>query len=649
MSNSSKAVETYSVGPALRQPLGALSSSAAASRTLLSPVCPSPAAPMCEPDLAQRSQALVARCAGQQPAHTCKVTVRVAFFFDGTGNNLNADEGADKHSNVARLYKAHEPDTPESGIYRYYIPGLGTYFKEIGDIGDDDGMAFGKYGDARLDQAMRWLDATLAKHPVDKIEAVKLSVFGFSRGATLARAFARRVASRCSDGSGSATAMLRSINRPCEISFLGLFDTVASVGLPASTGLGSLATAKKWVALDAAMARRRTWLNTLAFGDKPGADPTPGVFDGHWSWASNLRIPALVKRTVHLMAMTEFRNSFPLDTVWDGANLPEGAQEIVYPGAHSNVGGGYRPGEGGKSVLKVLLLSKIPLRKMYEEAVAHGVPLKALKDPSIAADFEFDGALSERFNKVISAGGFTQGRLGDALLAHSELYYRWRFRKIRLRLREQEYADIRKQSETFRKEGEGDPAAGQQGLKARVAALERDPARLRAEKDMNDRKREWLTACQAAPGFPHDSEERAYQAAKARFDAANDPYLRERAKLRALPDYSGELIGNLDAYDRNLLKDVDYIKARQAGGAKALRPHYQRMLKAYDDEFIHGKGLSDALVIEFFDNFVHDSLAGFAKDETLPSDPRCCYIGGDKELKFASNEPVSGLGATALA
>jgi len=47
------------------------------------------------------------------------------------------------------------------------------------------------------------------------------------------------------------------------------------------------------------------------------------------------------------------------------------------------------------------------------------------------------------------------------------------------------------------------------------------------------------------------------------------------------------------------------------------------------------------LVIEFFDNFVHDSLAGFAKDETLPSDPRCCYIGGDKEMKFADNSRVS--------
>jgi len=28
------------------------------------------------------------------------------------------------------------------------------------------------------------------------------------------------------------------------------------------------------------------------------------------------------------------------------------------------------------------------------------------------------------------------------------------------------------------------------------------------------------------------------------------------------------------------------------------------------------------------------------KDVTLPSDPRCCYIGGDKELKYADNSRV---------
>lgn len=120
----------------------------------------------------------------------------------------------------------------------------------------------------------------------------------------------------------------------------------------------------------------------------------------------------------------------------------------------------------------------------------------------------------------------------------------------------------------------------------------------------------------------------------------NDPYLRERAKLRTLPSHDGELIGNLDAYDRQLMKDVAFLKQQASRTSKPLRPHYAALLEAHDEEFLQGKGLTDANVIFFFDTFVHDSLAGFAKDVTLPSDPRCCYIGGDDELKYANNQPV---------
>ncbi len=78
--------------------------------------------------------------------------VRVAFFFDGTGNNLEADVGNDEHSNVARLFRAHPEKNPSLGIFRYYIPGIGTRFKEIGDTGGETlGLAFGGKGQARLD------------------------------------------------------------------------------------------------------------------------------------------------------------------------------------------------------------------------------------------------------------------------------------------------------------------------------------------------------------------------------------------------------------------------------------------------------------------------------------------------------------------
>ena len=178
------------------------------------------------------------------------------------------------------------------------------------------------------------------------------------------------------------------------------------------------------------------------------------------------------------------------------------------------------------------------------------------------------------------------------------------------------------------------------GLQARMAALENDPQRRAAERDMVTKRSAWESATTAAPGHDHQAEHDAYLAAKGRFEALNDPYLRERAKLRTLPSHEGELVGNLDAYDRQLMKDVAFLKEQSRRTKLPLRPHYQALMQAHDDEFLHGKGLTDEKVISFFDNFVHDSLAGFAKDVTLPSDPRCCYIGGDDELKYANNRVV---------
>lgn len=62
------------------------------------------------------------------------------------------------------------------------------------------------------------------------------------------------------------------------------------------------------------------------------------------------------------------------------------------------------------------------------------------------------------------------------------------------------------------------------------------------------------------------------------------------------------------------------------------------ILSPVESEHAKSRLVINAPLGEF--SFVHDSLAGFAKDVTLPSDPRCCYIGGDEELKYANNRPV---------
>ncbi len=62
------------------------------------------------------------------------------------------------------------------------------------------------------------------------------------------------------------------------------------------------------------------------------------------------------------------------------------------------------------------------------------------------------------------------------------------------------------------------------------------------------------------------------------------------------------------------------------------------MIEAYENEFIKGTGLNDERIFRFFEDYVHDSLSGFGKDATLPSDPRVIYVGDDEKLNYAFHE-----------
>ncbi|HBV8374876.1 TPA: DUF2235 domain-containing protein, partial [Klebsiella pneumoniae] len=61
---------------------------------------------------------------------------------------------------------------------------------------------------------------------------------------------------------------------------------------------------------------------------------------------------------------------------------PPCAREVVYPGMHSDIGGGYPPGDQGKANGKddALLLSQIPLNDIYTAAFSAGAPLKVPQD-----------------------------------------------------------------------------------------------------------------------------------------------------------------------------------------------------------------------------------------------------------------------------
>ncbi|MDD2104529.1 T6SS phospholipase effector Tle1-like catalytic domain-containing protein, partial [Pseudomonas putida] len=178
-----------------------------------------------------------------------------------------------------------------------------------------------------------------------KLLGIKLYVYGFSRGASAARAFVSWLNQLLTRSEPVLALRLSDLRLPISVEYLGLLDTVASVGL---------------------------------------ADIVPGA-NGHMSWADgNQELPAstLVKRCLHIVASHEQRLSFPLESIRrEQGGYPANSVEVIYPGVHSDQGGGYPPGDQGKAVGRDdrLLLSQIALHDLYSDAFAHGAPLKAPK------------------------------------------------------------------------------------------------------------------------------------------------------------------------------------------------------------------------------------------------------------------------------
>lgn len=398
--------------------------------------------------------------AGRRVMAPCCKTLHISLFFDGTGNNLYNDLylSDPKHpTNIARLFRAsigeghaggtaHSSraqgltDPPGSGngqYFKYYMPGVGTPFTEVGDLNYSElGLATAAFGEERINWGLMVLiDAlrrALAQPRLDnaslraavkamgapagfegsigrnfrryqfnkqlgalakplrvavtqpspgwpKLLGLKLYVYGFSRGAAAARAFVSWLNELLAPDESQPVLSLGDLKLPISIEYLGLLDTVASVGL---------------------------------------AHAVPGA-DGHMSWADGtqeLPTNSLVKRCLHIVASHEQRLCFPLDSIRrEGGGYPANSVEVLHPGMHSDQGGGYPPGEQGKAVgpNDGLLLSQIALNDMYADAFAHGAPLKVPKyalpvdlrhepwlemEPEVVREFTTAPILINRFN-----------------------------------------------------------------------------------------------------------------------------------------------------------------------------------------------------------------------------------------------------------
>jgi Uncharacterized alpha/beta hydrolase domain (DUF2235) len=384
--------------------------------------------------------------------HQCEMALNIGVFFDGTGNNQDWVEPGygqtqlqrHKDSNVARLFQAYRDDDL-NGYFPIYVPGVGTPFPKIGEVDPASlGAAFGAGGDGRINfgllqviNSIYWsispnrrlyapddtikalcrngkrtttvgrggerqrtplvshedepalrrvnmdasggllLDDMTAKAPQrlaffkracsdikakmaevrkPKITEIFIDVYGFSRGAAQARTFTNWLLELFEGKTLCGV--------PAKIRFLGLFDTVASVGLPASFGMGQ---------------------------------------NGHRSWAQPewLQISKQVKNCVHYVAMHENRGSFPVELIQQNGRIPDNCHEFMFPGMHSDVGGGYDPQEQGRGLhgKNEEKLSQMALNAMYQASRKALVPL----DRGLASDdahdpFEVADATVDAFN-----------------------------------------------------------------------------------------------------------------------------------------------------------------------------------------------------------------------------------------------------------
>jgi len=235
----------------------------------------------------------------------------IIFSFDGTGNEPGDSKSYTEDESISNILKLHillgggiltdrtkTKTANGSDQVTHYYNGIGTRESALSSVPllgklitkvqqyVNQGLA-PSWGDVRriLAEAMEDFEKSDYDSRKDKIV-----VFGFSRGAALARKFA---------------AMLINKDASCKIDFLGVFDTVA--------------------AMDGIHRK----------GEKISSDV---VFE-------NGTLHENVQKAVHIVSLDEDRVSFT-PTLINHSKTPGEPQdrrilEVWFPGVHSDIGGGY--------------------------------------------------------------------------------------------------------------------------------------------------------------------------------------------------------------------------------------------------------------------------------------------------------------------
>ena len=252
---------------------------------------------------------------------------RLIICCDGTWNESESVEDDRKiPTNVLKMVRAVAPRDEQNGVDQivYYDQGIGTGALGVLDRTIGGGTGYG------ISQNIRECYAFLANNYVAGDE---IYLFGFSRGAYTVRSLSGMIATVGFINKNDLRYMpeayayyhtepkqrhrsrfhklLKSLKReiPDKIKFIGVWDTVGSLGIPTPV-LGKIQT---W-------AGKRVERFRVGFHD------------------SNLL--EVVENAYQALAVDERRGPFR-PAVWDKLTGQRNVQQVWFAGAHSNIGGGY--------------------------------------------------------------------------------------------------------------------------------------------------------------------------------------------------------------------------------------------------------------------------------------------------------------------
>ncbi len=275
---------------------------------------------------------------------------RIVIACDGTWNRPEEDPEKDHPTNVLKLARAVAPADTE-GVQQvvFYDWGVGSYHDKV------KGGAFGAGIDKNIMDAYRFIVQNY--DPEDE-----LFLFGFSRGSYTVRSLAgmlfncgvlRRPKANLiqraydmykdrevhpDDATSDRFRRRNSVRTDLRIRFVGVFDTVGSLGVPF---------------------RMFGFLNEKhLFHDN--------------------KIGPIIDCARHALAIDEQRDDFE-PTIWKkrrGLDL----RQLWFAGVHSDVGGGYAPDDRGRT------LSDIPLEWVMGEAALAGLALEGHLEKGLRGD-----------------------------------------------------------------------------------------------------------------------------------------------------------------------------------------------------------------------------------------------------------------------